>query len=458
MSIIEKLKRLFSGASKPTFSESQILTVQRSAEKTLQAFNETLNTANQSKSRDVRESELQRAHDMLIELKNLAKNYPFLHLMNLNAVEASILAVEAETRALPYDDLSNTNMAVVSNSASHDSLMIKGKDVKSIERHSHDSHHLSSSDEQAALMCIQSCFRVVNESIEIARKSKNIETKISRLDVARNRLKEARRQAHLFSLDVDGFNEAEAEITRIEEAIKSGNPTEIPDITSKPRISTVEESLTKAVECWSSNQDIISGLEFNATMQLRTPLRVLEWHGRTHSDIDSPPPQVAKEMWEGFWIGKTKTFRELGIDIDEPSASTMASDIGQVIDSEYLPFLIAVRKAVEMQESIDGRIAQLRNMPMPKEWKDYVDRHGGIEKIIDYFFPLFVNTIPKTGASIASELLKLKLDTPNLIANTPDATLLGIKGIGEAKLNTLRDYCATIESNRDSTRLDNVRK
>lgn len=328
----------------------------------------------------------------------------------------------------------------------------------------------------------------------------------------------------------------------------------------------------KPLSDWDNNADIISGLEFNATMQLRTPLRVLAWHGRTHSDIDSPPPQVAKEIWEGFWIEKTKTFHELGIDMDEPTDGSMASDIGYVIDSEYLPFLIAVRKIVEMPESIDSRIAQLRNMRMPKEWKDYVDRHGGIEKIIDYFFPRFVDTLPEPetkamtvatrellkeatrlktekkyieacdklreaysadGAdnamieerlrlpmylqlagkndegwaelnrlsaryasryslskiehqikvflqkekneaatnpiriitqgdslleSTSEVLIRLGLDTPNRVAAATDKALLDIKGIGQAKLMALRNYCASIKSNRDSTRLDNVVK
>jgi len=445
MSIIGKITGLFSGVKNPTFSKSDILAVQQRAESILRAFDASLNAANQSKSRRTRENELQCARDGLVELKKLAHKFPFLQLTNLKAVEASIISVEAETLALPYDDFANTNMTVVSDRASHDSLMMRGKDMTSIERHAQGLHHLSSSDEQAALMCIQSCFRVINESIEIARKSSNLETKISRLDVARNKLKEARKQANQFALEVDGFDKAEEEITKLNEAMKA-------------KTQTVEENLNDAFEYWNRNREIIGGLEFNATMQLRTPLRVLEWHGETHSDMRNKPPHIVKEMWEGGWAPKIKPFRELEIDIDELPDNSMASDIGHVIDSEYLPFLITVRKIVEMPESIDSRIAQLRKMQMPIEWESYVSRHGGIEKIIDYFFPLFVQTIPKTSAAIAGELLRLKLGTPNRIASTPDAALLAIKGIGQAKLNMIRDYCASIEGDRDSIRLDKVRK
>ena len=72
------------------------------------------------------------------------------------------------------------------------------------------------------LTCIQSQFRVINESIEIARKSKNIDAQMSPIGVARNTLKMAREQAAQFSLEVDGFEQAETAINRIQQALESG--------------------------------------------------------------------------------------------------------------------------------------------------------------------------------------------------------------------------------------------
>lgn len=227
---------------------------------------------------------------------------------------------------------------------------------------------------------------------------------------------------------------------------------------NQPQVgATVGDLQSIPMSEWGANDDIYNGLRFIATMQLRTPLRILAWHGKIHTDKNSAPPQIVTEMWEGLWITNVKTFREIGIDMDEPD-STMASGIGYVNPVEYLPFLVAVREIVEMPDSIENRIEKLRDKPLLGVWRDYVDRHGGIEKIIDYFFPLFIETIPQASAAVVSELLRLKLDTPNLIANTPDAPLLGIKGLGQAKLKVLRDYCASIESNRDSTRLDGVKR
>lgn len=85
-----------------TYSESEKLTAKQRAETILLAFNDSLGLANQSKDRGAREYKLQLARERLIELKRLANRYPFLHLANLPAVEASLIAVEAETRSLSY--------------------------------------------------------------------------------------------------------------------------------------------------------------------------------------------------------------------------------------------------------------------------------------------------------------------------------------------------------------------
>lgn len=248
----------------------------------------------------------------------------------------------------------------------------------------------------------------------------------------------------------------------------SVEPTkQIPMKAAQPKskiITTIDESRRNKIDTWKNNHDILDGLQFNATLQLRSPLRVLLRHGEIHTDIDTAPPQIIKEMWEGIWIAKSKTYRELGIDIDEPPQGTHASDAGQVIPDDYLPFLIAIRKIVELNDSIENRIAKLREMPILDEWKKFMSQRGpshisrntGIDWVIDYFFPRFVVTIPKIPASIEDSLLRLGFDTPNFIAAAPDETLLSIKGIGQTKLKTIRDYCAGITDNRDADRVENM--
>jgi len=231
---------------------------------------------------------------------------------------------------------------------------------------------------------------------------------------------------------------------------------------SYPVRKTVGELQNEPLSAWG-NDDIITGLKFSATLQLRTPLRVLMRHGEIHTDPNTEPPKIAMEMWEGIWTTKTKTFRELGIDVDEPKG-THASHIGPVLPEDYIPLLIAIRKIVELDEPIDSRIKKLRAMPMVSDWQTLVDRHGpsyknesrGMEWIIEHFFPRFIKSIPKLSTGMVDELCKLGLDTPNRIAAAPDKTFLRIKGIGQAKVKAIRDYCAGIADNRDAERIENV--
>lgn len=227
-------------------------------------------------------------------------------------------------------------------------------------------------------------------------------------------------------------------------------------------ITTIAESQNNKIDTWKNNQDIIDGMKFCATMQLRTPLRVLSRHGETHTDINSEPPKIANELWEGIWVLEVKPYP------GQPLAQfgQMASSIGQISQDggDYLPFLIAVREIVESDDSIESRIKRLSEMPMVGNWQMIVNRHGpshisksrGIDWIIEYFFPRFTYAIPKINSTTAEELSTLGLDTPNSIASAPDETLLGIKGIGQSKLKAIRDYCASNTKNRDAKRLDSV--
>jgi hypothetical protein len=193
-------------------------------------------------------------------------------------------------------------------------------------------------------------------------------------------------------------------------------------------------------------------------MQLRTPLRVLVRHGEVHRDMNSPPPQIANELWEGIWRVKTKTWKELGgADIPDFMATTIASDIGPIPnDGKNLEFLIAVRTVVEAPASIDSRIEQLREVAAQAEWQDFVGRNGGISSIIERFFPYFIATIPTLSPNARDKLYHMRLNTPEKLSTVSDETLLSIKGIGPAKLRIIREYCNSIEHNRDVEMVDQV--
>lgn len=207
------------------------------------------------------------------------------------------------------------------------------------------------------------------------------------------------------------------------------------------------------------NDDVISGLKFCATMQLRTPLRVLLRHGELFSDLPNDPPRIAHEMWEGIWIAQPRSFRELGIDLDEPAFNQMASAVGPIPadGGGYLRFLIAVREIVESVNSIDDRMERLRDEVSKPHWADYVhNRFHRAHDICDYFFPRFLDTVGRLPDTAADVMRAMGLTSPKVIAGTADAQLFAIKGIGPAILPTIRTRCAEITVDEHLDRLDMV--
>jgi hypothetical protein len=74
--------------------------------------------------------------------------------------------------------------------------------------------------------------------------------------------------------------------------------------------------------------DLTAGWEMSVTMQLRTPLKWLRRHREFHAGAERPTEILPAE--HACWVPVAKTWRELGIDADEISSSTMASQIGQI--------------------------------------------------------------------------------------------------------------------------------
>jgi hypothetical protein len=116
------------------------------------------------------------------------------------------------------------------------------------------------------------------------------------------------------------------------------------------RLGNLDANHPYAVFTEDRRGDVISGMCFHATHQLRTPLRILQRNGQILPLGTDFPNDF--EQWMGIWVPRTKTFRDLGLDIDEIPPSKVASDIGPVNSIEYLPFLIAIREIVEDQSLI----------------------------------------------------------------------------------------------------------
>lgn len=115
--------------------------------------------------------------------------------------------------------------------------------------------------------------------------------------------------------------------------------------------------------------DLISGWEMSVTMQLRTPLKWLQRHREFHEGAKKPMEELPSQ--HAIWVPVSKSWRELGIDLNEVPETTMASEIGQipVNGGEFLPFLIEYRMIVEdgggTLEDLASRYPQYRDIVFP---------------------------------------------------------------------------------------------
>jgi len=224
----------------------------------------------------------------------------------------------------------------------------------------------TSQDMEIVRRCAQRLVDIINESKEFARTSNNPATKISRLQLAQDKLKELKEMAtqypflKLFSLD-----EVEVELSEIALKIQKDGETE----------KTFRTYNINSKELYEDNSDIIKGRQFVATMQLHTPLKYLEMHGQI-LDLKSEPPQVPEA--HGAWLPALKSWKELGISLKEAPIGTMASDIGQIPANggEYLRFLKAFRAIVESNKSIEERSKEILSLPEQNpEFAEFLSKH-----------------------------------------------------------------------------------
>lgn len=209
------------------------------------------------------------------------------------------------------------------------------------------------------------------------------------------------------------------------------------------------------------NSDIADGLEFRASFDFSTPLRVLTRHGDRHHDLWACPPQLTESQWTSGWRRKPKTLREMGVAMDERDLGwqTFEMAIRSGDDLAYLRFLIAIRSIVESDTEIHARRRLLRKEIELPVWAKFNGLPGHhVDQICDFFFPSFLSTVSSLPHHAAVAMWEVALDTPERIAQASDDQLLAFKGIGPAVLRSLRARCAEIAEGRNQPLLDMVRR
>lgn len=178
-----------------------------------------------------------------------------------------------------------------------------------------------------------------------------------------------------------------------------------------------------------------------------------------HGEIrpaDSTDAAILEGPTTGFW-------RVASDDIASAprTAIRVSSSIGLIAwnGGELLPFLIAIRTIVELDTSIDERIASLRAEIAASRWRAFnANPVFALPKIVDLFFPSFLRRVPGLPAVTILAMHTLNLDTPAKILATDEATLLALKGIGPATLATLIKACRRSGVFQHASRIDAVER
>ena len=184
------------------------------------------------------------------------------------------------------------------------------------------------------------------------------------------------------------------------------------------------------------NDDIIIGYEYAATLQISTPLESLKHNGDM---FDGPPSKapVYGIQSVGCWTPKVDPEYNLGAGI----VSESASDIGPILENEYIPFLIDFRKIVENGKSDIEKLEQLKLLKN-------IDKYKGIwtrlkESYSDFpqsFFYSAFTEINGIGINTAKNIYNAGLISMDNLISAKDSDLLKIGGLGKASIQKIKAH------------------
>lgn len=192
-----------------------------------------------------------------------------------------------------------------------------------------------------------------------------------------------------------------------------------------------------------SQEDILKGWEFCATLSPETPLEVLERHGKVHPGPREALPEYGDQS-EGIWMPKTKTFQEMGIDLPEFPESSMASQVGSVPadGGDFLPFLKDFRRVVEGPEPVPEQIETLRELKRkdPK-YRDFMERLG--DDFPRRFFVEKLTVVDGIGMSTAWKLFRGGFYSIDHLCEAAASELKNVSGVGAATVQEIQEYCTS---------------
>ncbi|HDJ1441837.1 TPA: helix-hairpin-helix domain-containing protein [Serratia rubidaea] len=194
----------------------------------------------------------------------------------------------------------------------------------------------------------------------------------------------------------------------------------------------------------AQNRDIISGMEFFATCQLRTPVSVMRKHGEVYTGDGEPPTYGSPR--DGIWVPK---LLDSSFDFLNEGA-TAASDAGPVNAAEYIEYAIGLLSIFELNITINERMARALLYSAESESKkriergilqfygesniaDVMSRYISDQERLSYYFstPGRLTLANGVNKSVAVELQRLGIYTLKDLSKMTESDLCKVKGVGK---------------------------
>lgn len=276
----------------------------------------------------------------------------------------------------------------------------------------------------------------LRESLEIAENSDIVDTKVSRLEVARAKLNELKLMAIDLPEVLDDVN-----VVATEEKINSITRMFVEKMYyAKAGYFSREYSPSYLPIKFQAFGLKVNGWRAVAKIELGTPLRILNFHWApwVSDESNQEPPSIDGISWIAEYSHDILAEAEIDKIID--------SDIGPIQQDGgmYLEFLKAVQKIAERVDPIQQRISDLEKEIEKPEWSYFHDIWSA-DDVISTYFSEFIDTIPKLSLDIKISLISMGMKTPSSLMNASDKDLLAIHGIGPAKLKIIRQACDQAE-------------
>jgi hypothetical protein len=195
-------------------------------------------------------------------------------------------------------------------------------------------------------------------------------------------------------------------------------------------------------ESYIGKQDVFRVLRFSATLQVRTPLAVLQHHDELFEGPPSAAPRYGT-MADGIWVPEPKTWAEFGFDLPEDPEGTHASDVGPVRPFDYLPFLVEFRTVVESDATVPEKIARLHTLRSTSPgYSDFWHRlESAYPEFPESFFYREFTKIPGVGERTARALYAAGFHCHADLAAAEGAELQRVPGVGAKTVEAIVDYC-----------------